>query len=53
MEWVALLPCIFGLHVVLTEWAARAMKPPEEPGYEACEHPFYIDNRCIICGTPK
>lgn len=23
----------------------------DEP--EVCEHPWYIDERCIICGTPR
>lgn len=52
MEWITILPVIFGLHAVLTHLAHKALKPKPEPAPEPCQHPWYISGRCIICGDP-
>ena len=37
---------------VLTWLADRDLNKPDPPP-EPCAHPWYIDGRCMVCGTPK
>lgn len=54
MEWLTILPALFGLHVLLTDLAHKALTKPEpEPTITPCEHPWYIDGRCMVCGEPS
>ena len=54
-DWLLMIP--FALGVVsyfLTKWAWKALHRPEpEPEPDPCEHPWFIDGRCMVCGTPK
>lgn len=53
MTWVLLIPLCLMLSTALTAFAIIALerREPEEDG--PCEHPWYIDGRCMVCGTPK
>lgn len=53
MQWVLLGFLLMGLLAyIATELAWKAMNKPEPPT-PACEHPWYIDGRCIVCGHPR
>lgn len=53
MTWVLLAFLSMGLVAfVVTEIAWRAMNKVED-STTPCEHPWYIDGRCMVCGTPK
>lgn len=50
MMWL-LIPLCLLMAVALTWMADKSLnKAPEK---EVCEHPWYIDGRCIVCGDPK
>lgn len=53
MTWLLLGFLLMGLVAyIVTEIAWKAMHKPE-PKHEPCEHPWYIDGRCIVCGHPR
>lgn len=52
MEWIV-IPISLLIAAVSTALAGRALREPEEPPAPPCEHPWYIDGRCIVCGTPR
>jgi len=49
---VLLIPLSLGIAAALTWLADRDLNKPEPPP-EPCAHPWYIDGRCMVCGTPK
>ena len=51
--WVLIIPFCLIFGNVLMAYAIIALenREPEEGG--PCEHPWYIDGRCMVCGTPK
>lgn len=55
MTWLLLIPACLIVANVLTVLAIIALErrevEPEER--EPCAHPWYIDGRCMVCGTPK
>lgn len=51
MEWIVIPLCLL-MTVVCTALAGRALNKPEPPA-PPCEHPWYIDGRCIVCGEPR
>lgn len=54
MIWVLVVVGSSLLLSVLFTWVAdRALREPEKPPAPPCEHPWYIDHRCIVCGQPK
>lgn len=52
MEWIVIPLCLL-MTVVLTALAGRALREPEEPPTPPCEHPWFMDGRCIVCGEPR
>jgi hypothetical protein len=52
MIWLLLIPALLIVAVALTWLAHRDLNRPE-PKPEPCTHPWYIDGRCMVCGTPK
>lgn len=52
MTWIIIPICLL-LALALTWLAERALREPEEPPEPPCEHPWYIDGRCIVCGDPR
>jgi len=52
VTWLLLIPLCLGIAAALTWWADRDLKKPAPPP-AACEHPWFIDGRCMVCGTPK
>lgn len=54
MIWLTILPFCMSMAILLTDWAWKALsKEVENSTTEPCAHPWYIDGRCMVCGTPK
>lgn len=53
MTWLLLIPACLVIAVALTWLAGRALREPEEEATPPCAHPWFIDGRCMVCGTPK
>lgn len=51
MTWL-LIPLCLLVAVALTWIADRALSQPEPPT-PPCEHPWFIDGRCLVCGDPR
>jgi hypothetical protein len=52
MIWLLAIPVLLALAALLTVWANRALyTPPEDE--QPCEHPWYMDGRCVVCGEPR
>lgn len=47
--WLLLIPGLLALSVVITWLAHRDLNRPTPP----CEHPWYINMRCMVCGEPR
>lgn len=52
MTWL-LIPLCLLVAVALTWLADRDMQEPKEPPAPPCDHPWFIDGRCIVCGHPR
>lgn len=52
VTWL-LVPVLLVLSVALTWIADRALREPKEPPTSPCEHPWFIDGRCLVCGDPR
>lgn len=52
MTWLVIIPFCLSMAVLLTDWAWKALHKPE-PSTPPCEHPWFIDGRCMVCGQPK
>lgn len=51
MDWLIIPLCLL-MTVVLTAVADRALNKPDPPA-PPCEHPWFMDGRCIVCGEPR
>lgn len=51
MTWLVLLPAVLGACVVLTDMAHKAVQGALKP--KPCQHPGWMYNRCIVCGSPR
>lgn len=52
MDWL-IIPMTVAVDCFLVWAASRALREPEEPPTPPCDHPWYIDGRCIVCGHPR
>jgi hypothetical protein len=52
VTWLLIPACLL-VAVALTFLAGRALREPEAPPEPPCEHPWFIDGRCIVCGHPR
>lgn len=52
MTW-PLIPLLLLATVALTWLADRALREPPEPQREPCSHPWFMDQRCVVCGEPR
>ena len=52
MIWLVIIPFLLSMSILLSDWAYKALNKPEPP-VEPCAHPWFIDGRCMVCGTPK
>jgi hypothetical protein len=52
MTWLWAIPVLLALAALATAWANHALyaPPADEQG---CEHPWYMEGRCVVCGEPR
>lgn len=56
MIWILVIPACLVLSVLLTwlaDWAFWGSEIQEDPLEKPCEHPWFMDGRCIVCGHPR
>ena len=51
MIWLTILPFCLSMSIFLTDWAWSALSKATAP--RRCEHPWYMDGRCMECGEPR
>lgn len=55
MIWLTIIPFALSMSILLTDWAWKGLERMSkfEDSPRSCEHPWFIDGRCMVCGTPK